>query len=837
MKIAGVLRQISIVIATSSVLLVSCQERQQSNTQATMHLASNVASFPQEGALKYPGLLPHHIVDTPEQAWRVPDTNTSGWSVDSNNRQLARAFYNSVYLASLNTPIEWNGSHSSCTPGTTSSDFKNSVVARINYFRAMVGVPANITLNATFNAKAQQAALMMSANNQLNHYPPSTWACYTSDGYDAASSSNLSLGNNGWDAVGSQMRDNGDNNTVVGHRRWLIYPQTQVMGTGDVPAVAAYNKANAVWVFDGNSGNARPTTRDTFVAWPTKGYNPYQTVPVRWSFSYPGANFSSATVTMTQGGNAVPVTLETVANGYGENTLVWRPNNMVANQDWPKPAADTAYDVTINNVLIAGAANSFTYTVTVIDPQTAGTGEEQVTISGSATPPAGSSATYTFNNISIAQQYEAYIAEIAAATGVYNAETTSLNVTDGTDSSYDLVYSGSGSNSTNVYRLAPATQSETVELPITYIPASNSVLQFESKLGYAKTGQTAAVQISVDGGVSWQDIYSKTGTGIPGSSTEGPQETVFSSKSISLSAYANKPVKLRAQYRHTGSRYTGTDANVSFLLDNIQVTNAQQVVSEVIQNTGNNASFNFTPVSGKRYALAARALPWVGYPGLEWGTLLYSEPAAVSCNTSTTTETSTTFAIANNQWTMFGLPLNTSNNQVGQIFDELPAATYGRKWVVYEVDNNQQKYTKLTITSPLTSGKAYWILTLNGAVNVTMQGVPVTLDSSCRFEIPLHATGYKNGENAIGNPHKSTIEWSLVQVKTGSTYSTLSTASSSNILDAAFTKGPSGTGKSGATGYSYTTAQTSGQISPWEAIWVKTKPNFASGTALAIPAP
>lgn len=612
----------AILVVTSTVLLSACQEEGGQSSYQALAKATEQSASPLLGdALTYPGLQPHHISDEPEQAWRVPASNTGGWAIDSTNRQLARAFYNSVYLASNDTPIAWTGNHSSCAPGTTSSEFKNSVLARINYFRAMAGVPANITLNATFNAKAQQAALMMSTNNSLSHTPPSTWNCYTTDGYTAAGSSNISLGHNAWNAVDGQMRDNGTNNTVVGHRRWLLHPQTQTMGTGDVPAVGSFSAANAIWVFDGNAYNSRPTTRDTFVAWPTKGFNPYQVVPVRWSFAYPGANFTNATVSMTQSGTAIPVALETVANGYGENTLVWRPNNMTANQNWPKPAADTHYQVTINNVIIGGSPRNFTYTVTVFDPQTAGSGEAQPTVNGSTSPPANTPATYAFNSVSFAQQYEAYIAEIAAATGVYNAETGSLSVTDGTDSSYTLVYSGSGSNGTNVYRLAPATASETVEFPITYIPSSNSSLRFDSKLGYATNGQTAAIQISLDGGASWQDIYSKTGT-----DQGSVEETAFSTKNISLSEYANKPVKFRAQYRHTGYQYTGTSTNVSFLVDNVQITDAQQVIATNIQNTGSNTSFSFTPISGKRYALAARALPWAGYPGLEWGTLLYSEP-------------------------------------------------------------------------------------------------------------------------------------------------------------------------------------------------------------------
>ena len=112
----------------------------------------------------------------------------------------------------------------------------------------------------------------------------------------------------------------------------------------------------------------RPPTREEFVAWPPPGYVPYQVVYPRWSFSYAGANFSSATVTMTQGGSSVPVAMETLDTGYGENTMVWIPLGLGSSQSWPKPSKDTSYMVTISNIIIGTGTRTFTYEVTVFDP-------------------------------------------------------------------------------------------------------------------------------------------------------------------------------------------------------------------------------------------------------------------------------------------------------------------------------------------------------------------------------------------------------------------------------------------------------------------------------------
>jgi uncharacterized protein YkwD len=288
-------------------------------------------------------------------------------SADTGNREASRAFYLTYYQDAAAPPHGWTGNRTTCEAGTTSSAFRDAVLLRINYFRAMAGVPAEVTFDATYTAKAQQAALMMSAHNQLSHSPPASWTCYTPDGAQAAGKSNLALGTFGWNAITAYMKDYGTGNGAVGHRRWLLYPQTQNMGSGDVPSDGGA-AANALWVFDSHMWEPRPPTREPYVAWPPPGFVPYQVVFPRWSFSYAGADFSQAAVTMTQGGQSVSVSLETVATGYGENTIAWIPNGLSSSASWPRPAADTPYAVTISNVAVSGSPRSFTYDVVVMDP-------------------------------------------------------------------------------------------------------------------------------------------------------------------------------------------------------------------------------------------------------------------------------------------------------------------------------------------------------------------------------------------------------------------------------------------------------------------------------------
>lgn len=286
-----------------------------------------------------------------------------GLSVQPQNRVASIAFFHTYYTSPF-VPVEWSGNHDQCHAGSTSAAFREVVVPRINYFRAMAGVPAVIQLRDDYSAKAQQAALMMSVNRRLSHTPNPDWHCYTEAGNEGAASSNLFLGRYGVDAITGYIADGGSSNYPVGHRRWILYPQTRFMGSGDIPSQNGYPAANALWLFDKNLFEARPATREPFVAWPPAGYVPYQVVFPRWSFSYPDADFANTTVSMTLEGQPIGLTVQPIVNGFGENTMTWEPVIPIGTP----PLTDLRYTVTVHNVGIGGSSQTFSYDVVVIDP-------------------------------------------------------------------------------------------------------------------------------------------------------------------------------------------------------------------------------------------------------------------------------------------------------------------------------------------------------------------------------------------------------------------------------------------------------------------------------------
>jgi uncharacterized repeat protein (TIGR02543 family) len=542
----------------------------------------------------------------------------NGFVVDPSSRETSRIFFRTVYAASENVPSGWNGSVATGNAGTTSAAFKEAVQRRVNYFRAMSGVPAGITFDSTYNAKDQQAALMMSANNSLNHAPPPSWTYYTADGAEAAGHSDLFLGSYGPDAITGYIEDFGSPNAEVGHRRWILYPQTKMMGTGDLPPDGAFDSANALWVATPEFGTARPTVRDEFVAWPPPGYVPYSLVYPRWSFSYPGATFTSATVAMKRNGVSVPVTIQNRGPGAGEETLVWAWNNLNANVEatpTPPPASDTPVQVTINGVVIGGQTRNFTYTVTLYDPAKAGADTVVASVTGPLQPVAGASQIYSCNTIPNASGYQFRNAPISALTATEGAENGTANVTTDapTATIISTAYHASGAKS--FHFTTPDFGHQAIVLNRTVLASSTTQLKFKSRFGYATPDQIAHAQVSTDEGSSWDTLFSAPGTGTPA--------TGFSDQTVSLAAYANRTIRVRFLFGFEGDgvSFNDTEENFGWYLDDISFTNAREISGATLSPVTAGATSSFTPSAAGSYALQARGQFFGDYL-FEWGPVL-----------------------------------------------------------------------------------------------------------------------------------------------------------------------------------------------------------------------
>lgn len=544
-----------------------------------------------------------------------PRSVTGGFNVDTSSREQVRSFYNAVYTSSDGVPIGTTANISSCTPGTNAAAFQQVVLRRINWFRALAGVPATITFDAGESAKNQAAALLMSANTNLQHtLIPPTWHCFSTDGTNAAANSNIALGYDGPDAITGYVWDFGANNYEVGHRRWILYPQTQVMGTGDVPAQGSFKPANATWVFDANYGGPRPATRTPYVSWPPAGYAPYQVVYPQWSFGFPGANFNSATVNVKSNGVNVAVTLQPYEPNFGENTLVWYPSNLdptSGNTVFPFSGTDTVYSVTISNVVTGAGSQNFAYTVTVFNPAVPGADAFPPVINGTDQPFVNVGNAYTCSPVPDPNVtgYQWLTSQRINGNLLDGAEGGLVNFTISPPPVYPVItntptFAGSA-KSFHLTHTNPVPQ--LLQVNRLFFPASNSVLSFQSQLGYATSFQVARVQLSANGGTTWQDIYAQAGTGTSG-------EASFTLRTLSLSTYVAQSILLRFNYDFSsGSYFPQSDPGVGWALDNVVVTNISQLVNFTTNNTVS-TNFTFTPPVATNYNLQASAVIFNEFP-------------------------------------------------------------------------------------------------------------------------------------------------------------------------------------------------------------------------------
>src|ERR1041385_7467253 len=90
-----------------------------------------------------------------------PQSVTGGFTVNTSSREQVRSFYRGIYPSSDTVAMDTTADVSTCTPGTNSTAFQEAVLRRINWFRAMGGVPAVVTLDAGNNTNNQQGAVIM----------------------------------------------------------------------------------------------------------------------------------------------------------------------------------------------------------------------------------------------------------------------------------------------------------------------------------------------------------------------------------------------------------------------------------------------------------------------------------------------------------------------------------------------------------------------------------------------------------------------------------------------------------------------------------------------------
>jgi tetratricopeptide (TPR) repeat protein len=250
----------------------------------------------------------------------------------------------------MNVPeYKWNGYVDSCISGSMPREVVYRLQDRINYFRRTAGLDEEIFLDKSNNMYCMIAAMMCEANKSMSHEPSDGWRCFIPAGFDALKTSILSKDGNPSIAITAAM---GQNHPTVGNRRWLLYPKALNMGIGTAKSYTAIRAVDNSREMD----SLKYTKK--YVAWPPAKECPKMLLFKKWSFSI-DLPLGGATVQMTdQDGFEIDLKQETLADGYGLNTLAWEPSISIANI-----TAETSYTVKVK----LKNSQTFTYTVKPID--------------------------------------------------------------------------------------------------------------------------------------------------------------------------------------------------------------------------------------------------------------------------------------------------------------------------------------------------------------------------------------------------------------------------------------------------------------------------------------
>jgi hypothetical protein len=219
---------------------------------------------------------------------------------------------------------------------------------------------------------------------------------------------------------------------------------------------------------------------------------------------------------------------------------------------------------------------------------------------------------YNFSGVAGATAYQWQQAQLSPYTQVEGAENGLSNVTVSVSPGYSVVSADFAAAGTHSFKLAHSDPvDQNIQLNALLLLGTNSSLNFAGRLGFSLSNEVAEAQISIDGGTTWQTVWSE-----PGNDGTSPVDSSFVNRSIPLNAYAGQLAQLRFVYAYSGGLHFGAEAQVGLYLDSISLSDAQQLSGIVISAVASGTSFNFAPAIATNYLLAvhakinSRILPW-----------------------------------------------------------------------------------------------------------------------------------------------------------------------------------------------------------------------------------
>ncbi len=211
-----------------------------------------------------------------------------------------------------------------CDAGSLKQAGITDTLARINMFRWMSGL-GPVTSDAGHNADAQKCANLETYwdfnMGGSPHSPPSSVACYTPEGANAAGHSNIAWGSGHPAQAIDQFMEDWGNETTMGHRRWILNPPLGPVGIGYWSGGGQFGDAECLWVLDSSGGGPSPAWTSS----PPAGFVPIEVAQWTWTFHGSIGGIAGATASVLRVDDNTPLTVQMLplSQGYGQETTSW----------------------------------------------------------------------------------------------------------------------------------------------------------------------------------------------------------------------------------------------------------------------------------------------------------------------------------------------------------------------------------------------------------------------------------------------------------------------------------------------------------------------------------
>ena len=271
-----------------------------------------------------------------------------------------------------------------CQAGRPSEAERQLFINTLNEIRALHHLP-KVRYDQAYEDQMMQASMLLAVNEKTSHYPDRTWRCFSDIGYQGPSTSNLNF-IQAYQPLASYGADTHlinwlieKNSSSIGHRRHILSPFLTKTAYGEVSNTEAKSVSTILGaamkvVYPYASQTLSTTMPKGVIAYPYHAYPKKffaKTEPLSLSilvnpqnaYANNTVDFSQAKLTVTRRDNQQSQTIsniqyDNISYGLVANNLQFHFSAMEYN---------VIYDVNVQNVLVDGKAEDYTYWFKVDD--------------------------------------------------------------------------------------------------------------------------------------------------------------------------------------------------------------------------------------------------------------------------------------------------------------------------------------------------------------------------------------------------------------------------------------------------------------------------------------